>query len=78
MKEAKVSKFERELQTLINRYSMEQSSDTPDFILAQYLVACLNAFNAAIQDRSSWCGVSSPHEFDSEHSDCPQCVRSID
>lgn len=33
--------FEKELQTLINRHSKENESDTPDFILANYLKDCL-------------------------------------
>lgn len=39
---------------LINRYSMENASDTPDGILAEYLCACLNAFNVATNQRRKW------------------------
>ena len=35
--------FERELESLINRFSKENDSNTPDFILAQYLLGCLQA-----------------------------------
>lgn len=48
--------FEKELQHLINRYSMENGSDTPDFILAAYLVKCLEAFNATSRHREKWYG----------------------
>lgn len=44
--------FERELRFLINRFSMENQSNTPDFILAEYLSGCLNAFNYAVQRRA--------------------------
>ena len=43
--------FERQLINLINSCSVENDSGTPDFILAQYLVACLDAFNKATQRR---------------------------
>lgn len=48
--------FEKELQHLINRNSIENGSNTPDFILAQYLQGCLNAFTTAIQQRETWYG----------------------
>jgi len=46
----------RELQDLINKHSKENDSDTPDFILAQYVVLALTAFNTAIQQRETWYG----------------------
>lgn len=49
--------FETELQTLINRHSKEGESDTPDFILAAYLQACLAAFNTHVKRRDEWYGV---------------------
>ncbi len=48
--------FEQELGELINRYSMEGESNTPDWLLAQYLVACLTAFTTATQQRENWYG----------------------
>ena len=33
--------FEKELQHLINKYSIENASNTPDFILAEYIRAFL-------------------------------------
>lgn len=49
--------FEKELEALINKHSMENASNTPDFILAQYLQRCLLAFNQAMQQRDGWHGV---------------------
>lgn len=46
--------FERELVGLINRYSQENESDTPDYILANYLLDCLAAYNRALQIRERW------------------------
>jgi len=40
--------FINELKHLINRYSQESGSNTPDFILAEYLSNCLEAFNKSI------------------------------
>jgi hypothetical protein len=51
-----VTAFEQELCQLLNRYSKESSSDTPDFILAEYLVVCLEAFNMASNRREAWWG----------------------
>lgn len=49
-------KFEKELEQLINKYSMENTSNTPDFILAKYLRYCLETFNYASNSRETWYG----------------------
>lgn len=48
--------FKRELEHLINRYSMENGSNTPDFILAEYLTDCLESYDDAVQAREKWYG----------------------
>lgn len=48
--------FERELERLINELAMEDGSDTPDFILAAYLLDCLDAFERATRLRGRWYG----------------------
>lgn len=48
--------FEKELENLINRHSKENESNTPDFILAQYICGCLATFNVAVQQRENWYG----------------------
>lgn len=48
--------FEQELTQLLNRYSQENGSNTPDFILAQFLLSCLTVFNATVQRRENWYG----------------------
>ena len=48
--------FEQELAELINRHSLEGESNTPDFILAEYLKNCLNAFTEASTHRERWYG----------------------
>ncbi len=54
------SKFTRELEQLINKYSVESESNTPDFILAEYLNNCLNTFNLAVKRRKDWYGRNKP------------------
>ncbi len=51
-----ILRFEKELQELINKHNEESASNTPDFVLAQYLEACLVAFNTATQRRETWYG----------------------
>lgn len=43
--------FRRGLEQLINRYSMEGGSDTHDFLLADYLMACLTAYETTVNER---------------------------
>lgn len=40
----------------INCNSAENGSDTPDFILAEYIRGCLAAFNKAVKAREKWYG----------------------
>lgn len=55
--------FQQELRELINRYSEENKSNTPDYILSQYLIDCLNAFDTAANLRDTWYGdCSMPEE----------------
>lgn len=46
--------FRKELECVLNKHSMENGSDTPDFILAIYLVNCLKAFDVAVKQRGTW------------------------
>jgi hypothetical protein len=48
--------FKKELAQLINKYSRENGSNTPDWILAEYLVHCLNAWNSSVNARERWYG----------------------
>ena len=49
--------FKKELEELINKHSMENGSDTPDLILATYLLSCLKAFDDATKNRDRWYGL---------------------
>lgn len=57
------SEFKKELELLINKYSKENDSNTPDFILARYLNAVLDNFSAAVNEREQWYG-RCPHLSD--------------
>ena len=48
--------FEDEIRQVINKWSEENPSNTPDFILARYLLNCLDTFNIAVQAREEWYG----------------------
>lgn len=43
--------FENELTKLINRHNMEGKSNTPDHLLAEYLVDCLYLFHRMVRLR---------------------------
>lgn len=48
--------LEEELRQVINRRSRENLSNTPDFILAEYLIDCLMAFESATRLREKYFG----------------------
>ena len=51
--------FLKELEALINKHSMENRSNTPDFILANYLIHCLDLYSRTVNQRDSWWSKSS-------------------
>ncbi len=51
-----MSDFRKHLETCINAHSKENGSDTPDWILAEYLLGCLEGFDAAVTAREKWYG----------------------
>ena len=48
--------LEQELAKVLNCHCAENGSNTPDLILAEYLIACLAAFNVASMKREHWYG----------------------
>lgn len=48
--------FRSELGNLINRYSLESASNTPDFILAGYLSRALDNFDQTMIERKMYYG----------------------
>lgn len=51
-----MNQFEIELEELLNRYSKENESNTPDYILAHYIKYSLKAYNQAVNLREEWYG----------------------
>ena len=56
LSEKKRDKLVREIADAINRVSAENCSNTPDFILAEYAVKCLENFAAISRRREQWYG----------------------
>ena len=50
----KYEEFMRDLASVINRYSRENGSNTPDFILAEFLAGCLTVYENTISARTDW------------------------
>ena len=48
--------FQRKLAFFLNQHSEENESNTPDFILARYLLMVLHAFNEGTNMRETWYG----------------------
>lgn len=51
-----MTNLQTEIEKVLNRHSAENGSNTPDFILAEYLTGCLAAFNRATNAREKWHG----------------------
>ena len=47
-----------ELTSLLNRYSRENVSNTPDFILCDFMWDSLKAFERGVNRRDKWYGIS--------------------
>lgn len=48
--------FEKELTRILNCGCAENASNTPDFILAEFMLKCLAAFNSGVNRREDWYG----------------------
>ena len=73
------SEFEKELTALINKHNLERRVDSPDFIIAAYLVNCLRAMEDCVYATKRW---REPEllkedfpaaELDWEGDPCPKC-----
>jgi len=78
------SQLRTDIEEAINRNSAENGSDTPDFILAEFLVSCLDAFDKTVHARSNWynhhCHIGGCHHLDSKmvSAEIPQSSPSLD
>ena len=48
--------LEHALAAALNGFSAENASNTPDWILAQYLLGCLAAWNTGVRQRETFYG----------------------
>lgn len=55
-KEYKRPGFEKELENVISRYSKESESNTPDYILAEFMKNSMDNFHRATKLRDNWYG----------------------
>lgn len=51
-----MSDLRKKIEHVINECSAENGSDTPDFILSEFLTNCLWSFDRALQAREKWYG----------------------
>jgi hypothetical protein len=65
--------FTEAVKRAINSYSMENGSDTPDFLLADYLTDCLLAYNRVTKKREKYYG-REPKVVPTDQ--CPQTATS--
>lgn len=56
MKPEDRSELAEKLSILLNSVSAENQSNTPDYILAEYMLGCLESYNKAVQARDVWFG----------------------
>jgi len=50
----KFENLKREISSVLNKYSQENRSNTPDFILAEYMLGCLTVYENTISMRNNW------------------------
>ena len=50
----KAMTFKGELTNIINKHSIENKSNTPDFMLAKYLLECLRIYELPTNRRDDW------------------------
>jgi hypothetical protein len=72
-----MSDFTRELSALLNKHSIENESDTPDFILAEYLNECLGAFARVMDKRENWYGRGTVEAVETSASIQDKCLKDL-
>jgi len=49
--------FQIELASLLNKHGLDNNANTPDYVLARYLVRQLDNFRESTDERETWFGV---------------------
>lgn len=52
--ESRYVEFQRELELLINKLGLEEGSNTPDFVLAEYLTEQLRTYDFITTKKEMW------------------------
>ena len=68
--------FADNLKELINVHSLENGSNTPDYILCNFITGCLKEFDAAVRARDSH-NNGAEYTRDAEHPDYPFCDWNV-
>ena len=61
MEKIKSEEFAKELSSLLNKHSVDNACGTPDFILADFGVECLEAAEKMMKRREEWFGRDKPN-----------------
>lgn len=56
----KYEELKREVAAVLNKYSQENRSNTPDYMLANFMLGCLNVYENTISAREVWFGRPDP------------------
>ena len=60
----KLEAFKKDIAYVINKHSMECDSNTPDYVLADFLYRCLSAFHKGTNNRTEFYNVEFPIDPD--------------
>ena len=67
------SNLMNQIKEAINSGSWENEANVPDFVLAEFLIRCFNAFNDMVKKRDKWYSVHlEPCNSHFEKQDAPQ------
>ncbi len=58
----KYEALRKEIKSILNKYSQENRSNTPDFMLADFMLGCLNVYENTISAREKWYGRPDPFD----------------
>jgi hypothetical protein len=50
---SKLSEFESEIATVINKHGVDSFTKTPDYILAKYVVTCIASLKTALVEKET-------------------------
>ncbi len=46
--------FRKELEALLNKHEKDTGTTTPDFLLANYLIGCMDVYDLTVRKRDNW------------------------